>query len=113
MCPLSVQPLTPLWLVVSDFDYCSGCYHAHWQEHHGGRHRFVLRQYPTPNIVITRAMALLKKLTGDADPWKLEDRPAPDTTALQEDRDESDATTTEGMSRSWSWVECCISTEHH
>lgn len=112
MCRLSAR-LILLWFAVPDFDYCGGCYDAHWQDHHDGEHRFVLLRYPTPGIVLERAIASLKKLTGDADPWKLADRPVPDTTAPQEDGGEPDATATEGMSRISSRVAWSVSTERH
>lgn len=111
MCFLSTQTLIPLWLVISDFDYCSGCYEAHWQEHNGGEHRFVLCQYPIPSIVIKRTAAPLKMLTGDANPWKIEDRPVPDAATPQHDEGEVDAIVTEGMSRTSSWTDWYVPTE--
>lgn len=104
VCLLSAR-LIPPRLVGTDFDYCSGCYDAHWQEHNDGKHRFVLFRYPTPSIVIERVIAPVKKLTGDVDPWTIEHRPAPDAAVPQKDRGEADATAPEGMSRSSSRVD--------
>lgn len=72
------------WLVVSDFDYCSRCYAAQWEEHCGGKHRFVLLRYSTPNMIIERVVAPLKKKIGDSDPWKIRKGPVTDAAALQE-----------------------------
>ncbi|KAI0637498.1 hypothetical protein C8Q77DRAFT_369953 [Trametes polyzona] len=56
-----------------DFDFCEGCFDAHWHEHLDGQHRFVLLWYPTAHIVLHRLLVLIRSLPEN--PWKIVPRP--------------------------------------